>query len=311
MARHAVVMACNARYAPYAAHLAAQIAAAHPGRGFDICIASVGKLAFPATLDTCGIRPLPVIAENPFAGGSHQSRHGAEAFLRLLLPGRLREDYDRILYLDSDIWHEGGGIGRLLEADLGTTILAAVRDNTQWRTPARRNPEFRALGRPARPYLNSGVLLIDTRAWVAAGLEQRLQRLWRDHGHAMMRHDQSLLNVALDGQWSELSPVWNWQWTWSSRHFAELVRPRLIHFIGPRKPWADVACELPPRFRASYADFAATHWPDRGDIAPCDRDRPGWPRKLRRGLLRHWMAAPAMRRYLDRFPDPWHVLPPV
>jgi hypothetical protein len=121
----------------------------------------------------------------------------------------------------------------------------------------------------------------------------------------MIRHDQSLLNIALDGGWAELSPVWNWQWTWSSRHFAELAGPRLIHFIGPRKPWADTGCEFPPRFRAGYAGFAARHWPARGDIAAVDPARPGWPRKLRRGLVKHWMAVPAMHRYLDRFPDPF------
>lgn len=310
MPRLAVVMACNERYAPYAAHLAVQIAQAHPQRDFDICIASAAALPLPDSLAPTGIRLLPIVAENPFAGGPHQSRHGAEAFLRLLLPGLLAQDYDRILYLDSDIWHERGGIDRLFRTDLGGAMLAAVRDNTQWRTPGRRNPEFRALGRPSRPYINSGVLLIDTAAWVAAGMEMRLRRLWREQGQAMLRHDQSLLNVALDGGWAELSPVWNWQWTWSSRHFAELVGPRLIHFIGPRKPWADVDCELPPRFRAGYAEVAALHWPGRGDIAAGDPARPGWPRKLRRGLLKHWVAAPAMRRYLDRFPDPFTARPP-
>jgi hypothetical protein len=305
MARMAVVMACDARYAPYAAALASQIAEAHPARGFDICIASAAPIALPESLAPLNLRMLPLPADNPFAGGPHQSRHGAETFLRLLLPARLAADYDRILYLDSDIWHEGGGLDRLISTDLGGAMLAAVRDNTQWRTPHRRNPEFRAMGRPARPYLNAGVLLIDTNAWVAEGMEARLIALWRDHGAAMTRHDQSLLNVALDGHWAELSPVWNWQWTWTSRHFADLAAPRLVHFIGRRKPWADTQAELPPRFRASYAAFAARHWPDRPDIAPVDATRHGWPRDLRRGLVKHWLAVPAMRRYLDRFPDPF------
>lgn len=304
MARTAVVMACDARYAPYAACLADQIAAAHPGRGFDICLASSAPLDLPETLAPLGLRMVALGVDNPFAGGPHQSRHGAETFLRLLLPGMLAADYDRLLYLDSDIWHGGGGIDRLMAADLGGAVLAAVRDNTQWRTPTRHAPEFRSLGRPARRYLNAGVLLVDTAAWVAAGMEARLVGLWRESGAAMMRHDQSLLNIALDGQWAELSPVWNWQWTWSSRHFADLVQPRLVHFIGRRKPWADTVCALPPRFRATYAGFAARHWPGRTDIAPVDPQSPGWPDDLRRGLLKHWAAAPAMRRYLDRFPDP-------
>jgi len=305
MARTAVVMACDARYAPYATCLADQIATAHPGRGFDICLASAAPLDLPETLVPLGLRMVPLARDNPFAGGPHQSRHGAETFMRLLLAGMLAGDYDRLLYLDSDIWHAGGGLDRLMTTDLGGAVLGGVRDNTQWRTPARRNPEFRALGRPARPYLNAGVLLIDCAAWVTAGMEARLVDLWRARGDAMVRHDQSLLNIALDGNWAELSPVWNWQWTWSSRHFADLAGPRLVHFIGRRKPWADAAGELPPRFRATYAAFAARHWPGRADIAPVDPLSPGWPSDLRRGFLKHWIAAPAMRRYLDRFPDPF------
>jgi hypothetical protein len=305
MARTAVVMACDARYAPYAAALADQIARAHPERGFDICLASAAPLELPDSLGGLGLRRVVMEGANPFAGGPHQSRHGAETFLRLLLPGRLAGEYGRLLYLDSDIWHEGGGLDRLMAADLGGAMLGAVRDNTQWRTPGRRNPEFRALGMGARPYFNAGVLLVDTGAWVAAGMEARLTELWRTKGAAMTRHDQSLLNVALDGGWAELSPVWNWQWTWSSRHFAEMVQPRLVHFIGRRKPWTDVEAELPPRFRAGYAGFAARHWPGRGDIADVDPDRPGWPANLRRGLVKHWFAAPAMQRYVGRFGDPF------
>lgn len=303
MRRTAVVMACDGRYAPYAANLASQIASAHPGRDFDICIAASGPLELPQSLAPLGLREIPLPASNPFAGGPNQSRHGSETFLRLLLPGQLAGEYDRLLYLDSDIWHEGGGIDRLLRADLGGRVLGAVRDNTQWRTPARHNPEFRAMGRPARAYLNAGVLLIDTAAWVRDGMEARLVQLWQEHGAAMTRHDQSLLNVALDGQWAEFGPQWNWQWTWSSRHFAELVGPRLIHFIGRRKPWTDKTHQLPRRFRDGYAAFAAAHWPGRDDIAPVDPLAPGWPDDLRRGLVKHWVAVPAMRRYLGRFDD--------
>ncbi len=199
MARMAVVMACDAAYAPFATALADQIDRAHPGREFDICLASAAPFDLPESLSPLRMRRIALSEGNPFAGGPHQSRHGAETFLRLLLPRMLAQDYDRLLYLDSDIWHEGGGIERLMAADLGSSVLGAVRDNTQWRTPGRRNPEMQALGLPGWPYFNAGVLLIDTAAWGAAGMEQRLVTLWREKGAAMARHDQSLLNVALEG----------------------------------------------------------------------------------------------------------------
>ncbi len=140
-----------------------------------------------------------------------------------------------------------------------------MRDNTQWRTPGRRNPEFRALGLPAWPYFNAGVLLIDTGAWVAAGIEERLVTLWREKGTAMVRHDQSLLNVALGGRWAEHSaPSGTAMETWSSRHFPDLAGPRLILQSGGASPGRTLGANCRPGFARVYAAFTTRHWPMRG-----------------------------------------------
>lgn len=308
MLRAAVVMAVDAAYAPFAAVLADSIVRHHPARDFDICLCSPDELDLPADLRALGLRSIRLPGANPYAGGPHQSRHGAETYLRLLLPGLLAAEYDRLLYLDSDILCGGAGIGRLLRADLGGHWLGAVRDNTQWRTPARRNPEFRAAGLPALPYFNAGVLLVDTAAWVAAEVEGQALRLFRDRPAAMTRHDQSLLNLIAGGRWAEMSPVWNWQYTWSSRFFADLADPRLVHFIGPRKPWKDEARALPARFRAPYAAMAG-QWPGQPALAGLDPAGPAWPPGLGRMFLKHWWSAARMRAYLARFPDPFRLVP--
>ncbi len=307
--RTAVVMACDAGYAPYAFALADQIARAHPSRDFDICIFSTDLLTVPATLSRLDVLVEQVPPPNPFLGGLHQSRHGAGAYLRLLIPGIVEGRYVRVLYLDCDIWHQRGQLDKLIATDLYGAVLAAVRDNTQWRTPNRRVPEFRAMGRPARSYFNSGVLLIDVNRFVAQNVLGQCLSLWADHPAALTRHDQSLLNLVMDGNWAELSPVWNWQYTWSSRFFADLAEPRLTHFIGARKPWKDKDASLPPRFRRTYRDFITAHYPDRPDLAPIDPDRFGWPDKPLRTFLKHLTSTHAMRRYLDRFPDPFTTRP--
>ncbi len=300
--KSAVVMACDAGYAPYALTLADQIARAHPDRTFDICLFSAKPLTLPPGLESLGVRLETITAPNPFEDGPNASRHGAETYLRLLIPTLVADRYDRILYLDSDIWHQGGGIDRLLASDLHGAPLAAVRDNTQWRTPNRRLPEFRALGRPARPYFNAGVLLIDVAAWLGQDILGQCRGLWSTHAADLTRHDQSMLNLVLDGKWAELSPVWNWQYTWSSRFFADLAEPRLVHFIGKRKPWKDTTNSLPPRYRRAYATFCAQHFPG---AAPVDPDAPAWPTDLGRSFLKHWWSLRSMRRYLARFPDPF------
>ena len=303
--KRAVVMACDAGYLPYALTLARAVHLAHPERGFDILLASGEDLSLPPGLAELGVRTVR-IGPNPFEDSPNQGRHGAAAYLRLLLPDLLAAEYDRLLYLDSDILCTGMGLDRLLNAGMEGRWIGAVRDNIQWRTPNRRLPEFTALGRPARPYFNSGVLLIDVDAWRGAEVLDRALALLKASPQAVPRHDQSLLNLLADGGWAEMSPVWNWQYTWSSRFFADLAEPRLVHFIGPRKPWTAGGAELPLRFRRPFAAMLAEHFPDRAapDLYPL-----AWPEGLRRSLLKHWTAAPAMERYLRRFPDPFRLVP--
>ena len=296
----AVVMACDARYAPYAFFMAEQIALLHPDRTFDICVFSQDNLDLPAALGATGLRLMKLPPGNPFQSGTHADRHGAAAYLRLLIPGAVAGCYRRILYLDSDIMPMSAGIDQLLDIDLLGAAIGAVRDNVQWRTPRRRVPENRTLGRPSSPYFNSG-MLIDVERYRFERVLERCLTVLADAPEAVLRHDQSLLNLVLDGHWTELSPVWNWQYTWSSRFFADLVEPRFIHFIGPNKPWRDTPCTLPPRFRRAYRMFAQRHYPARTDLAAIDPARRGWPPKLARAYLKHLLSIGAMTDYLNRF----------
>ncbi len=309
--RTAVVMACDANYAPYAFFMAEQIALLHPDRTFDLCLFSQDDLDVPPGLVATGLKLMKIPAGNPFCTGVHPDRHGAAAYLRLLIPALVAGRYRRILYLDSDILPMGAGIDRLLGIDMLGSVIAAVRDNVQWRTLRRRVPENRKLGRPAAPYFNSGMLLIDVDRYQSGRMLDRCLRMLADSPEAVLRHDQSLLNLVLAGHWTELSPVWNWQYTWSSRFFADLVEPKFVHFIGPNKPWRDTACALPPRFRRAYRAFAERHYPARLDLAAIDPVRRGWPPKLARAYLKHLLSCGAMTAYLNRFESDFSSQPTV
>lgn len=309
MTSHAVVMACNAGYAPYAFCMAEQIARAHPDRDFDICIFSDEALALPPSLAALGLRLVTLGADNPFLDIPNPSRHGHSTYLRLLVPQHLGQSYDRILYLDSDILLHGGGLDRLMRADLHGRAIGAVRDHQQWRNPARQVAEFRRMGLPQAGYFNAGVLLIDVARFAAKEVLPRAIALMRGKPEVLLRHDQSLLNLLLRDDWAELSPVWNWQYTSASRHFAALAEPRLLHFIGSRKPWADLKNQLPASFRRTYRDFQTRHYPDRPDICTADPSALGWPDKLASSLIRHAISAGRMHSYLARFPDPFRAAP--
>ena len=306
----AVVLACNAGYVPYALALLDGLARRHPDRAFDLCLFTDAAIEPPAGLAFSDLRVIVARGDNPFLAMDGRSRHGTATYLRLLVPSHVRGLYRRVLYLDSDMLPLGPGIDGLLGTELHGAALGAVRDNQQWRTPSRHVEEFRRAGLPSAPYFNAGLLLIDVERFEADRILDRSVDLMRSRPDLMPRHDQSLLNLVLYRAWTELSPIWNWQHSGASRFFIPLAEPRLVHFIGPRKPWADEAAQLPASWRRTYRDFQRRCYPDRPGLVTADADRPTWPTGLAKSFVRHALGAPRMRRYLQAFPHPLATRPP-
>ena len=81
----------------------------------------------------------------------------------------------------------------------------------------------------------------------------------------MLHMDQDLLNGALIGEWAEISPLWNWQYTRATMLFEAMEGAHVVHFIGAKKPWthdrgaasAAVPRRLPGFLRADLARTAA------------------------------------------------------
>lgn len=304
----AVVFACDARYLPYALFAAARLAALHPTRRFDICLCSLdGDLVVPASLANLGLRVCRIDTGGVLSSLRLDARRTEAAYLRLALPDAFAADYRRLLYLDSDVFPQGGDWEALLGLDLGGRAIGAVRDNLQWRQPGRRPEVFRKLGLGAAPYFNSGLLLIDVAAFRQQQVLERCLAFAAAHGDRLVGLDQELLNAVLHGDWAELSPLWNWQYTRSSMLFEGMETAHLVHFIGGKKPWTHTGGALPPKFRAAYAAFLARHLPE---AAPC---QPALPihrnrRYLWSMLLRHLRGAGPTCAYLERFPTDLTVL---
>lgn len=304
----AVIVACDANYLPYAAAPALGLAAA--GRSHDVLIGGPAPVDLPAGLTARGIGHVAAVDETLREALPLDARRSLATYMELFLGQALRGHYRRILVIDADILHERGDPGRLLRADMLGRAVAAVRDNRQWRTPHRRVAEFRRLGLPAHPYFNAGVVMIDTEAFARDDLPARAAAFARDHLAGLGR-DQALMNGILQGDWAEISPLWNWQFTSASAHLTAMADPCLIHFIGTRKPWLENSRGVVPmRMRAAFAEVLARHFPDAPQIP--DPERRDWPRAgaLRAALWRQWRAAGPMLRYLARFPDPWTLRDP-
>ncbi|AYF00710.1 hypothetical protein PY32053_01052 [Paracoccus yeei] len=305
----AVVVAADETYLPYAATPALALAGAGPG--YDVLIGGPRPAALPQGLMAAGIGHVAACDSALADSLPLDKRRSIAAYMTLFLGTALNSRYRRILVLDADILYERGDIARLLASDIGGRAVAAVRDNRQWRTPRRKPKEFRKLREPAHPYFNSGVVLIDTQAFLEQDIPAQATRFARQHHRLLSSHDQSLLNGILKGDWTEMSPLWNWQFTGASAHLTCMADPCLIHFIGKAKPWLDRSAGIVPmRMRDAFGRVLDQHFPDAAQgTAPEQRH---WPDAghLRRALFRQWRAAGPMLRYLGRFPDPYTMLDP-
>ena len=307
--RKAIVFCCDQNYLVFAAHAASQIAALHPNRDFDICICFGERpVTVPASLEYLNIRLCHVNTGTLFQGLRLDPGKSHDVYLRLALPRALAADYDRILYLDSDIFIQGGDFSALMDLDFSPHPIAAVRDNTQWRTPERRPKQFKTLGLPTAPYFNAGVILMDVKRYNEQDLLTRCLTLGKANADVMIRHDQNLYNAVLQGDWAELSPMWNWQFTWSSLLFAMQIEPHLVHFIGKTKPWKDPKGELSPRFAAAMKAFADTHFPQLDVFHPNPGPLAPNSTKMRKVLIKHLFSATKTQRYLGRFANDLDVI---
>lgn len=307
----AVILACDANYLPYAATPALQMARARTGDAWpDILIGGPEPADLPPGLVAAGIGHVAARDEDLIAALPLDPRRSIAAYMSVFLASAMRGIYRRILVLDADILYERGDLARLMLAELGDHAVAAVRDNRQWRSPARRVNEFRKLGEPAHPYFNSGVLMIDTEGFAQRDLPAQVADFARAHLAGLGR-DQALMNGVLKGDWAEMSPLWNWQFTRASAHLTAMADPCFLHFIGPLKPWKAVSQGVVPmRMRQAFSDVLSAHFPDVPQVeAP---DVRVWPSAgdLRKALFRQWRAAGPMLRYLERFADEYTLLEP-
>ena len=304
----AVVLACDDRYLPFALHLARQIVLAHPGRDFDILIASETPLNLPSWAVEAGVGN-PVPANFARAGSLALHHLQYSTYLRLFLPELLAARYKRLLYLDSDIFLEAGGLDRLLRLPLGDHAFGAVQDVIGMLNPGDHAPEYRAIGEPAHMYFNSGVLLIETASWVAQGILERCLKLGADKPQVQVKHDQSLLNGVMLGRFAELSPVWNWMLNQTFPFLTRGFPVRMRHFIGAVKPWGDPKGRHDARYRSAYADFfalgLATTVPRMDVPAPGLRRMP--LQRMAQHVLLEQRHGKRLVSELGRFRDAWDV----
>lgn len=174
------------------------------------------------------------------------------AYGRIFAPSIVQERTQRILYLDADLLIVDD-VATLFDQALGDSLVAAVPDQAAPIVSAPGGLMFwRELGlSPTTPCLNSGVLLINTAAWTALSIEQRVAEFLDRYADRIRWADQDALNGVLAGNFSPLACRWNQQSVLRAPEhlayafFAEseveaaVADPAIVHFTAGafKKPW--------------------------------------------------------------------------
>jgi lipopolysaccharide biosynthesis glycosyltransferase len=196
-------------------------------------------------------------------------------YARLLL-GRFAFANPRVLYLDADTIVVGS-LDDLFRASMDGSPVGAVPDfHTPFVSSRDGLPDWPELGlQQYDSFFNSGVLLVDLALWVSENLEQQLITHAARYKRIKRCNDQHALNASLAGRWHELPPVWNATRYWFKAErrvgaYVDLLEDaRIIHFIGPHKPWKlspDIPAVELDRFFSALDQSALAGWRPREPV---------------------------------------------
>lgn len=173
-----------------------------------------------------------------------------EVYARLLAPRVLPKDFDKVLYLDSDMVILSD-VSPLYDSMCDDSAVHAVRDDIIGNVSEPRGVfNYSDLGIPSKThYFNSGVMLMNLRRWREQNITTRVIEYLRIHQALVQHWDQGGLNAILHDSWTEMDPSWNqihgilkpWRWKELGRSMVEWRRtknhPKIVHYTSREKPW--------------------------------------------------------------------------
>ncbi|MBD2292512.1 glycosyltransferase family 8 protein [Anabaena sphaerica FACHB-251] len=171
------------------------------------------------------------------------------SYYRLLITQFLPPEFDKAIYLDTDMVVKGN-LEELWNIPLEDNYVLAVQDDVELyisMSDGLRNYQDVGIC-PNHKYFNSGLLVINLEKWRSDNIGQKALEYIKQN-REYVRNDQDGLNAVLAGKWKEIHPRWNqmpriydyssWQ---ESPHpediYEELLhKPYIIHFTNSPKPW--------------------------------------------------------------------------
>ena len=156
-------------------------------------------------------------------------------FYRLFLADEFPE-YDKAIYLDCDAVVPGN-LADLYRIDLGNNLIGAAPDHSIWHVPGMIKYIEGALGIPYKTYINSGVLLINMKAFREEHFTEHFLNVMNKHYFACIAPDQDYLNMICRDRILYLDETWNAMPKDHQYDAEKLTAPQLVHYNLFYKPW--------------------------------------------------------------------------
>lgn len=175
---------------------------------------------------------------------------------RLVIPDVLSQ-YDKVLYLDSDIV-VNEDVAKLYHMDIGSNLLGAVRGYFK-----RDKDDFiynhitKTLGISEDSFFNAGILIMNIVGFKEKDVAHRCFKLLTERDDLYFM-DQCALNIVCEGSVHYLPGRWNHEWLYlfaanndrlptSCEEFERCKAPAIIHYDGVEKPW-----DYPEQFLSDF-----------------------------------------------------------
>jgi lipopolysaccharide biosynthesis glycosyltransferase len=173
------------------------------------------------------------VAAEGLSGLSYKRALSPMIYARLLMADA--SGWDKFVYLDLDL-AVTGDVAELFETDLGDNLVGAC---------------------VAGGVINSGVLLVNGRAWREEGIREEALRYAAEH--QPKEGDQATIEAVCGARIQKLDPKWNVvvDPVWGrSALSAQMKREAAItHYVTGFKPWNLGYVLLPPELRRRYAQY--------------------------------------------------------
>ena len=156
-------------------------------------------------------------------------------FGKALIPNMLRQEVDRLIYLDADTVVLGG-LDELYDTDLASYTMGAVSYETFGQTQQAQFFLEEGLDLGERAF-NSGVMLLNVQQWVDLNITQQVVDLIHRHHYRYRGADQPILNLVFYRNFMPLRIRFNKRASASLPLDSAEVNDGIIHFVGIPKPF--------------------------------------------------------------------------